>query len=124
MTTARTARGDNLTLTSPGPGWPRCLVFTGTLTLDLLLGDVHSLKEKRGLIRPLLADLNRRAAVAAAEVDGQELHRRAILGVAVVAGSHRRVVELLDDCEGAVAWRPEFELLSVRRRIHNDEDDD
>ncbi|HEV2348016.1 MAG TPA: DUF503 domain-containing protein [Actinocrinis sp.] len=98
-------------------------MFTGTLTLDLLLGDVHSLKEKRGLIRPLLADLNRRAAVAAAEVGGQDLHRRAILGVAVVAGSHHRVVELLDDCEGAVAWRPEFELLSVRRRVHNDEDD-
>lgn len=98
-------------------------MFTGTLTIDLLLGDVHSLKEKRGLIRPLLADLNRRAAVAAAEVGGQDLHRRAILGVAVVAGSHHRVVELLDDCEGVVAWRPEFELLSVRRRVHNDEDD-
>lgn len=98
-------------------------MFTGTLTLDLLLGDVHSLKEKRGLIRPILADLNRRAAVAAAEVGGQDLHRRAILGVAVVAGSHQRVVELLDDCEGAVAWRPEFELLSARRRVHSDEDD-
>jgi len=99
-------------------------VFTGTLTIDLLLGDVHSLKEKRGLVRPVLADLNRRPAVAAAEVDAQDLHRRAVLGVAVVAGSHRRVVELLDDCEGAVAWRPEFEVLSVHRRIHSDEDDD
>jgi uncharacterized protein YlxP (DUF503 family) len=99
------------------------LVFTGTLTLDLLLGDVHSLKEKRGLIKPVLAELNRRAAVGAAEVGGQDLHRRAILGIAVVAGSHQRVVELLDDCEGAVAWRPEFELLSTRRRIQSDEDD-
>ena len=98
-------------------------VFTGTLTLDVLLGDVHSLKEKRGLIRPILAELNRRAAVGAAEVGAQDLHRRAILGVAVVAGSHQRVVELLDDCEGAVAWRPEFELLSARRRIQSDEDD-
>lgn len=99
------------------------LVFTGTLTFDLLLGDVHSLKEKRGLIRPVLAELNRRAAVGAAEVGAQDLHRRAVLGVTVVAGSHQRVVELLDDCEGAVAWRPEFELLSVRRRVHSDEDD-
>jgi hypothetical protein len=99
------------------------LVFTGTLTIDLLLGDVHSLKEKRGLIRPVLAELGRRPAVAAAEVDGHDLHRRAVLGVAVVAGSHQRVVELLDECEGAVAWRPEFELLSVRRRIRSDEDD-
>jgi len=100
------------------------LVFTGTLTFDLLLGDVHSLKEKRGLIRPVLAELNRRPAVGAAEVAHQDLHRRAVLGVAVVAGSHQRVVELLDDCEGAVAWRPEFELLSVRRRVRSDEDDD
>ncbi|HXR73970.1 MAG TPA: DUF503 domain-containing protein [Actinocrinis sp.] len=99
------------------------LVFTGTLTLDLLLGDVHSLKEKRGLIRPVLAELNRRPAVGAAEVGAQDLHRRAILGVAVVAGSHQRVVDLLDDCEGAVAWRPEFELLSARRRVRSDEDD-
>jgi len=99
------------------------VVFTGTLTLDLLLGDVHSLKEKRGLIRPVLAELNRRPAVGAAEVGAQDLHRRAILGVAVVAGSHQRVVALLDDCEGAVAWRPEFELLSVRRRVRSDEDD-
>ena len=99
-------------------------VFTGTLTIDLLLGDVHSLKEKRGLVRPVLADLGRRPAVAAAEVGAQDLHRRTVLGIAVVAGSHRRVVELLDDCEGTVAWRPEFEVLSVHRRIHSDEDDD
>jgi hypothetical protein len=74
-------------------------VFSGTLTIDALLGDVHSLKEKRGVIKPILADLNRRPAVGAAEVDCQDLHRRVVIGVAVVAGSHRRVVELLDDCD-------------------------
>lgn len=99
------------------------IVFSGTLTIDALLGDVRSLKEKRGLIKPILADLNRRAAVGAAEVDCQNLHRRAVFGVAVVAGSHQRVVELLDDCEGSVAWHPEIEVLSVRRRIHSDEDE-
>ena len=98
-------------------------VFSGTLTIDVLLGDVHSLKEKRGLIRPVLAELNRRPAVGAAEVDCQDLHRRVVFGIAVVAGSHRRVVELLDDCEGSVARHPEFEVLSVRRRIHRDDDE-
>lgn len=98
-------------------------LFSGTLTIDVRLGDVHSLKEKRGLIRPVLAELNRRPAVGAAEVDCQDLHRRVVFGIAVVAGSHRRVVELLDDCEGSVAWHPEFEVLSVRRRIHSDEDE-
>jgi len=98
-------------------------VFVGTLTIDILLGDVRSLKEKRGIIKPILADLDKRAAVAAAEVGHQDLHRRAELGVAVVAASAARVHEVLDDCEGAVAWRPEIELLSVRRRLHSDDDE-
>jgi uncharacterized protein YlxP (DUF503 family) len=98
-------------------------MFSGTLRIDVLLGEVHSLKEKRALIRPVLAELNRRAGVGAAEVALQDLHRRAVLGVAVVAGTHARVVEVLDDCEGAVAWRPELEVLSVRRRVRSDEDE-
>jgi uncharacterized protein len=93
------------------------------LTIDLLLGDVHSLKEKRGLVKPVLADLNRRPGVGAAEVEHQNLHRRAVIGVAVVAGTHARVVEMLDDCEGAVSWRPELEVLSARRRVSSDEDE-
>ena len=98
-------------------------MFSGTLKIDVLLGEVHSLKEKRALVRPVLADLNRRAGVGAAEVALQDLHRRAVFGVAVVAGTHRRVVELLDDCEGAVARRPELEVLAVHRRVRSDEDD-
>lgn len=98
-------------------------MFSGTLKIDVLLGEVHSLKEKRALVRPVLAELNRRAGVGAAEVGLPDLHRRAVFGVAVVAGTHRRVVELLDDCEGAVAWRPELEVLSAHRRIRSDEDD-
>ena len=98
-------------------------MFSGTLKIDVLLGEVHSLKEKRALIRPVLAELNRRAGVGAAEVALQDLHRRTVLGVAVVAGTHQRVVELLDDCEGAVAGRPELEVLSVHRRVRSDEDE-
>ena len=35
-------------------------MFTGTLTADLLLGDVHSLKGKRAVVRPIVAELRRR----------------------------------------------------------------
>jgi CBS domain containing-hemolysin-like protein len=33
-------------------------VFTGTLIADLLLGDVHSLKGKRAVVRPIVVLLN------------------------------------------------------------------
>ena len=93
------------------------------MTLDILLGDVHSLKEKRGIVKPILADLDKRAGVGAAETGHQDLHRRAEIGVAVVAATAARVNEVLDDLEGAVAWRPEIELLSARRRLRSHADE-
>ncbi len=85
------------------------------MEFDLLLGDVHSLKEKRSLIRPLIADLIRTFTVSAAEVGEQDLHRRAAVGVAVVAGDRAHVVEILDRVERKVANRPELELIAAHR---------
>ena len=77
-------------------------MFTGSLTADLLLGDVHSLKGKRAVVRPIVAELRRRFAVAAAEV-GQ-------------------VTDVLDACERLLAERPEVTLLSTRRQLFSDTD--
>ncbi len=97
-------------------------MVVGTVVFDLLLGDVHSLKEKRSVVRPIVAELRRRFEVAAAETGDQDLHRRAELAVAVVASTHVHAVEVLEACERLVAGRPEVELLSARRRVLDDED--
>ena len=98
-------------------------MFTGTLGLDVLLGDVHSLKEKRAVVRPVVAELRRRFEVAAAEAGDLDLHRRALIGVAVVAADPAHCTEVLDACERLVAGRPEIELLSARRRLYSEEDE-
>jgi len=92
------------------------------MTADLLLGDVHSLKEKRAVVKPIVAELRRRFAVAAAEVGDQDLHRRVQLGVATVAGEAAQVADVLDACERALADRPEVELLSTHRQLLSDTD--
>ncbi|MFI6645560.1 DUF503 domain-containing protein [Streptomyces sp. NPDC050504] len=97
-------------------------MYVGTLSFDLLLGDVRSLKEKRSVVRPIVAELQRKFAVSAAEVADQDLHRRARIGVAMVSGDTGHLSDVLDRCERLVAARPEVELLSVRRRLHGDED--
>jgi uncharacterized protein YlxP (DUF503 family) len=97
-------------------------MFVGTLELDVLLGDVHSLKEKRAVVRPIVAELRRRFEVAAAEAGHLDLHRRASIGVAVVAADAAHCREVLDQCERLVAARPEIELLSARQRLFGDED--
>lgn len=98
-------------------------MFIGWLTIDLLLGDVRSLKQKRSLVRPLVADLRRVFGVSVAEVGHLDLHRRAVVGLAVVAVDSALCTETLDACERFVAERPEIELLSVRRQLVTEEDE-
>ncbi|GGT50456.1 DUF503 domain-containing protein [Actinomadura citrea] len=98
-------------------------VYVGALTLDLLLGDVRSLKQKRSVLRPVIAEVQKRfPAVAVAETGDNDLHRRAEIGVAVVSGTAANCTEVLDQCERLVAGRPEIELLSARQRLYGSED--
>ena len=97
-------------------------MWIGWLAFDILLGDVHSLKEKRSVVRPIVAELHRRFSVSAAETGGLDLHRRAGLGVAVVAADRAHVVDVLDAAERLVAGRPEIELLSARRELRRSDD--
>jgi hypothetical protein len=93
------------------------------VSFDLLLGDVHSLKQKRAVVRPVVAELRRKFDVSAAETGHLDLHRRAEVGVGVVAPDAGHCREVLDACERLVAGRPEIELLAVRARVWDDEDE-
>jgi uncharacterized protein len=92
-------------------------MFVGSMSLDLLLGDVRSLKQKRSLVRPLVAELRRKYDVSAAEAGHFDLHRRALVGVAVVSADRSHCVDVLDACERLVAGHPELDLLSARRQV-------
>ncbi|WP_433497406.1 DUF503 domain-containing protein [Sphaerimonospora sp. CA-214678] len=99
-------------------------MYIGALTLDILLGDVRSLKQKRSVIRPLIAELQRRfPGVAVAETGHLDLHRRAEIGIAVVSASAANCDAVLGSCERLVAFHPEIELLSVRQRLFNDHEE-
>ena len=79
---------------------------------DLLLGDVRSLKEKRSVVRPIVAELRRRFAVAAAETGALDLHRRAEMSASRCRARRMRTwSRCSSSCERLVAGRPEVELL-------------
>lgn len=97
-------------------------MFVGSLELDLLLGDVHSLKQKRSVVRPVVSELRRRFEVSAAEAGHLDLHRRALVGVAVAAADAEHCRRVLEACERLVADRPELEVLSARQRLFGEDD--
>ena len=92
-------------------------MWVGTLELDLLLGGpdlpVRSLKEKRSVVRPIVAELQRRFAVAAAEAGHLDLHRRALVGVAVVGADRAHCIEVLERLRAA-GRRPAGDRAAVR----------
>jgi uncharacterized protein YlxP (DUF503 family) len=68
----------------------------GVLQVELIIGDAHSLKDKRRVVQSVKDRLHREHQVAVAEVDRQEAHRVAVLGVAAVSNSPAHAQGLLD----------------------------
>ncbi|HEY6276445.1 MAG TPA: DUF503 domain-containing protein [Streptosporangiaceae bacterium] len=98
-------------------------MYVGALTLDVLLGDVRSLKQKRSAVASIIAEVRRRQpGVAVAETGRADLHRRAEIGVAVVSSTAAHAAQVLAACERLVAARPEIELLSARHRVVSEEE--
>jgi uncharacterized protein YlxP (DUF503 family) len=98
-------------------------MWIGWTEFDLLLGDVHSLKQKRAVVRPIVAELRKATEASVAEVGDQDLHRRAVIGVAVTAGSAGWITDVLDRAERVVAERPDVTVLAERRRLLRSDDE-
>ena len=62
-------------------------MIVGACTIVLHLPGVHSLKEKRSVVKSVLARLRNEFNVSTAEVDAQDAHSRAVIGVACVSAS-------------------------------------
>lgn len=62
-------------------------MIVGSCRITLYLPGVHSLKEKRSIIKSILARLRNEFNISTAEVDAQDNHQRAVIGVACVSSS-------------------------------------
>lgn len=71
----------------------------GVLTLELRLGDSHSLKDKRHVVKGLKDRLRNRFNVAVAEVDYHDLWQRALISVVTVSADHVHAEQVLQYVE-------------------------
>jgi uncharacterized protein YlxP (DUF503 family) len=71
-------------------------------TWDLHLPGCHSLKEKRGVLKPLTVGLRRSLNVSIAETDHQDLWQRAQIACAVIGTARPVVEEILRAADRAV----------------------
>ena len=78
---------------------------------------VHSLKEKRMIVKSLIAKLQNRFHVSAAEVDDQDIHQIIVIGVAVIIPHTAMADSMMDNISLYVENNTEAEIIDEEREI-------
>lgn len=77
----------------------------------------HSLKEKRMVVKSLIAKLQNRFHVSAAEIDEQDTHALIVIGVAAIVPNTALADSLMDEISLFVEENCEAEILDEKRGI-------
>lgn len=91
---------------------------------DLRIRDSHSLKQKRHVVKGLIAAVRRRFDVAVAEVDHQELWQRTAIGVAAVGEEEYHLRRVMHEIEKLVDAYSGVELIAAELSVMDPQDED
>ncbi len=81
-------------------------------SVELYLPGVASLKEKRGILKSLIARLHKQFNIAVAEVAFQDVWQSATLGVAIVSNGAPHAEQVLERVLGWIERnRPDVEIV-------------
>ena len=72
-------------------------MYVAVAKLSLVIGDAHSLKEKRMVLRPIKDRVRERLHVTVNEVGELDVWQRAELGCAVVSADRGKALDVIDD---------------------------
>ena len=81
------------------------------ITFKLRASWVHSLKEKRKIVKSLISKLQNRYHVSAAEIDEQDIHQIIVIGVAAIVPHNAMAESLMDDISLFVEENTEAEII-------------
>lgn len=97
-------------------------MVVGVASIELYLHGVHSLKEKRSVVRRIVHRVRNEFEISVAEVDALDLHQSAVLGCAVVTNDARlansmidRVFVFVEDLHLAEIVKTSFEIIHVKQ---------
>jgi uncharacterized protein YlxP (DUF503 family) len=89
-------------------------MIVGVLQLELSIGDAMSLKDKRRVVKSLKDRIAHGHNVSIAEVGALDLHRTAILGIAMVANDKKYVEGGLSKLVDFVRTVPQVDLVDYQ----------
>lgn len=85
------------------------------LTVEIEIAGADSLKDKRQVVKSLLARVRDKFNVSAAEVDQLDIWRRATLGFAVVSNDNAFIDQVLEKLVDTIEAEPSCVVLDYQR---------
>ncbi len=92
-------------------------MIIAAMTFRLHAPWVHSLKEKRMVVKSLIAQLQNKFHVSAAEIDKQDTHQIIVIGVAVIVPNNSLADSLMDEISQFVETATDAQVLEEAREI-------
>ena len=95
-------------------------MIVGLCKLKLYAPWVHSLKEKRMIVRSLVGKVRSKFSISISEVEALDMHQTVILGLSIVTNETKIADALLDQVISYIEENTEAELLDIDREIITD----
>ena len=92
-------------------------MMIAAVTFRLRAPWVHSLKEKRMVVKSLIAKLQNQFHVSAAEIDEQDTHQLIVIGAAAIVPHPAMADSLMDEISQFVEENTDAEVLDEIREI-------
>ena len=87
------------------------------MTFRLRAPWVHSLKEKRMIVKSLIARMQNKFHVSAAEIDEQDTHQIIVIGIAAVVPHNAYADSLMEEISQFVEENTDAEIVDEQREV-------
>ena len=88
-----------------------------TIEVKLYAPWIQSLKEKRMVIKSLVAKLINKFHVSVAEIDAQDVHKTIVIGIAVIVDSQKRADQMEECIVNFIEDSTEAQILEIVSEI-------
>lgn len=89
-------------------------MIVGVLSVDILLPEGNSLKDKRQVVKSILDRIKSRFNISAAEVGDLDLLRKSVLGFACISGDRKVANTVLNNVLSSIESDPRVSVVDCR----------
>lgn len=86
-----------------------------TLILEIYINQANSLKDKRRIVKSIIARCRQKFNVSASELDKLDQHKKAVIGIVTITNNNAYADEVLDKCLHLIESEYSVEIITMDR---------